>query len=105
MTLVSAGLILIEGDSAERRHNVFIYLLMMHVGAAAVCGMLFPFLALFTRPGFRGDSRGRCRDAGRNSGCDFPAAFVGFGTKAGHDSAAPLASSGSSHRTQAPSQR
>src|ERR1039458_2689626 len=44
MTLVSAGLILIEGDSAERRHNVFIYLLMMHAGAAAVIASFFLFL-------------------------------------------------------------
>ncbi len=52
MTLVSAGLILIEGDSAERRHNVFIYLLMMHAGAAAVAACFFPFPPVFTRPGF-----------------------------------------------------
>ncbi|MCI0350626.1 MAG: hypothetical protein L0Z53_14475 [Acidobacteriales bacterium] len=41
MTLVSAGLILLEGDSEERLHNVYIYLLMMHVGAAAVVAGFF----------------------------------------------------------------
>ena len=44
MTLVSAALILIEGDSEERRQNVFIYLLMMHAGAAAVATSFFLFL-------------------------------------------------------------
>src|SRR5258708_39803918 len=44
MTLLSAALILIEGDSTERRHNVFIYLLMMHAGAAAVAASFFLFL-------------------------------------------------------------
>jgi formate hydrogenlyase subunit 3/multisubunit Na+/H+ antiporter MnhD subunit len=44
MTLVSAALILIEGDTAERRHNLFIYLLMMHAGAAAVAASFFLFL-------------------------------------------------------------
>src|SRR5947209_6913722 len=36
MTLTSAGLVLTDGDSDKRRHNLFIYLLMMHAGAAAV---------------------------------------------------------------------
>src|SRR5579864_2073563 len=44
MTLVSAALVLIEGDSEERRHDVFIYLLMMHAGAAAVATSFFLFL-------------------------------------------------------------
>jgi hydrogenase-4 component B len=83
MTLVSAGLILIEGDSAERRHNVFIYLLMMHVGAAAVAACFFLFLPY---------SHGLDYVAIRASGAGMPggiraaiflAAFVGFGAKAG----------------------
>ena len=61
MTLVSAGLILMEGDSAERRHNVFIYLLMMHAGAAAVVACFFLFLPYSHSSGFCGDSRGECR--------------------------------------------
>ena len=43
MTLFSAGLILIDGDSEERRHSIFIYLLMMHAGAAAVIGAFMLF--------------------------------------------------------------
>ncbi len=83
MTLVSAGLILIEGDSAERRHNVFIYLLMMHAGAAAVAACFFLFLPY---------SHGLDFEAIRASGAGMPggiraaiflAAFVGFGAKAG----------------------
>ncbi len=83
MTLVSAALILIEGDSTERRHNVFIYLLMMHVGAAAVAASFFLYLPYSHGLGF---------DAIRASGAGIPAgirvaiflaAFVGFGTKAG----------------------
>jgi hydrogenase-4 component B len=83
MTLLSAGLILMEGDSAERRHNVFIYLLMMHVGAAAVVASFFLFLPYSHSLDFA---------AIRTASTDVPVgirtlifllAFVGFGTKAG----------------------
>ncbi len=83
MTLLSAGLILIEGDSAERRHNVFIYLLMMHAGAAAVVASFFLFLP---------HSHSLDFVAIRTASTGVPAgvktvilllAFVGFGTKAG----------------------
>jgi len=83
MTLVSAGLILIEGDTEERRHNVFIYLVMMHVGAAAVAAAFFFFLPF---------SHSLDLDALRAAGRALPAgirvvifltAFAGFGTKAG----------------------
>jgi len=83
MTLFSAGLILIEGDAGQRRHNVFIYLLMMHAGTAAVIATFFLFLphapgldfaamrtaAISMPPGLRA--------------AIFLLAFVGFGTKAG----------------------
>jgi hydrogenase-4 component B len=83
MTLVSAGLILIEGDSAERRHNVFIYLLMMHAGAAAVAACFFLFL-----PYSHGLDFGAIRAAGATvppgiRTAVFLLAFVGFGAKAG----------------------
>ena len=83
MTLVSAALILIEGDSAERRHNVFIYLLMMHAGAAAVATSFFLFLPYSHSLGF-----GAIRAAGATvpngiRTAVFVAAFVGFGAKAG----------------------
>jgi hydrogenase-4 component B len=83
MTLVSAALILVEGDSPERRHNVLIYLLMMHAGAAAVATSFFLFLP---------DSHSLDFGAIRAAGAAVPggirtavflAAFVGFGAKAG----------------------
>src|SRR5664280_1071192 len=46
MTLFSAGLIVIDGDSEQRRHNISIYLVMMHAGAAAVIGAFLLFLSL-----------------------------------------------------------
>jgi len=83
MTLVSAGLILIEGESAERRHNVFIYLLMMHAGAAAVAACFFLFLPFSHSLDF-----GAIRAAGAIvppgiRTAVFLLAFVGFGAKAG----------------------
>lgn len=83
MTFVSAGLILIEGDSKERRHNVFIYLLMMHAGAAAVAACFFLFLPFSHNLDF-----GAIRAASTNLPAGIRVwiiflAFVGFGTKAG----------------------
>ena len=83
MTLISAGLILMEGDSPERRHNVFIYLLMMHTGAAAVVASFFLFLPYSHSLGFAAI---RTASAGVPRGVAatiFLFAFVGFGTKAG----------------------
>src|SRR5260370_5607997 len=83
MTLISAGLILMEGDSAERRHNVFIYLLMMHAGAAAVVASFFLFLPYSPSLDF---ASMRTASTGVPAGIRtviFLLAFVGFGTKAG----------------------
>jgi len=83
MTLFSAGLILMEGDSSERRHNVFIYLLMMHAGAAAVVASFFLFLPYSHTLDFAAI---RTAGAGGPAGIRivvFLLAFVGFGTKAG----------------------
>lgn len=83
MTVISAALILVEGDAGERRHNVFIYLLMMHAGTAAVIAAFLLFL-----PGAPGLSFAAMRvaAAGMPDGLRaavFLLAFVGFGTKAG----------------------
>ena len=83
MTLLSAGLILMEGDSAERRHNVLIYLLMMHAGAAAVVASFFLFLPYSHSLDFGAI---RAASAVVPAGVRiliFLLAFVGFGTKAG----------------------
>ncbi|MGZ4837884.1 MAG: proton-conducting transporter transmembrane domain-containing protein [Terriglobales bacterium] len=83
MTLFSAGLILIDGDSDQRRHDLFIYLLMMHAGAALVVAAFLLFLPGASGLGFA---------AMRASGPALPAAmrsalfllsFIGFGAKAG----------------------
>jgi hydrogenase-4 component B len=83
MTLLSAALILLEGDSEDRRHNVFIYLLMMHAGAAAVAACFFLFL---------GHASSLTFEAMRAAAGSLPAAvrvwvfftaMLGFGMKAG----------------------
>jgi len=83
MTLFSAGLILVEGDSQERRHNLMIYLLMMHVGAAAVVACYFLFLPYSHGLDFAAirSSAGNLPPATRT--LIFLLAFIGFGTKAG----------------------
>jgi hydrogenase-4 component B len=83
MTLVSAALILVEGDSEDRRHNVFIYLLMMHAGAAAVAAAFFlflPFSHSLDLAALR--AAGAALPAGVRAAI-FLSAFVGFGAKAG----------------------
>jgi hydrogenase-4 component B len=83
MTLVSAALILIEGGSPERRHNVFIYLLMMHVGAAAVAACFFLFLPYSHSLDFGAIRAASAAIPGGIRTAIFVAAFVGFGAKAG----------------------
>ncbi len=83
MTLLSAGLILVEGTSEERLHNVFIYLLMMHASAAAVAAAFFLFW-----PHSPGLEFASIRSSAPALGpairtVVFLLAFVGFGTKAG----------------------
>jgi len=83
MTLVSAGLILIEGDAPERRHSVFIYLLMMHAGAAAVATCFFLFLPYSHSLDFQALRAAGTAMPGGIRTAVFVAAFVGFGAKAG----------------------
>lgn len=83
MTLFSAALIFVEGSSEARRHNLFIYLLMMHAGAAAVTAAFFLFLSVSPDLGFAEiRSAGSLLTPGIRS-VIFLAAFVGFGAKAG----------------------
>lgn len=83
MTLASAALILIEGDTSERRHNVFIYLLMMHAGAAAVAASFFIFLPYSHSLDFSAIRAGSSAIPGAVRVAVLLAAFVGFGAKAG----------------------
>jgi hydrogenase-4 component B len=81
MTLFSAGLILIDGDSEQRRHSIFIYLLMMHAGAAAVIGAFLLFLPHASNFAQMRASAALMPAPLRTA--VFLLAFVGFGTKAG----------------------
>ncbi len=83
MTLFSAGLILVDGDSEQRRHNIYVYLLMMHAGAAAVVAAFLLFL-----PHSAGLDFASMRAAAANlpegvRAAIFVFAFIGFGAKAG----------------------
>ena len=83
MTLLSAGLILMEGDSTERRHNVFLYLLMMHAGAAAVVASFFLFLPYSHSLDFASIRTASGAVPAGTRTLVFLLAFLGFGTKAG----------------------
>jgi hydrogenase-4 component B len=83
MTLVSAGLVLTDGDSKERRHNLFIYLLMMHAGAAAVFAAFMLFLPHSGSLDFAGMRAAGAAMSPALRNAIFLLAFLGFGTKAG----------------------
>ncbi|HEU5453716.1 MAG TPA: proton-conducting transporter membrane subunit [Terriglobales bacterium] len=83
MTLFSAALILVEGTDGERGHSLFIYLLMMHAGAAAVAASFFLFAGRAPGLEFAGlRAAGAAMPAGLRNAI-FLLALVGFGTKAG----------------------
>lgn len=83
MSLTSAGLILLEGSSGERRHNLFIYLLMTHAGTAAVIASFLVFLPHSHTLDFAAiRAVGATLPKGARIAL-FLLAFVGFGTKAG----------------------
>ncbi|MCI0353323.1 MAG: hypothetical protein L0Z53_28215, partial [Acidobacteriales bacterium] len=83
MTLISAGLILLEGDSEDGVRNVFIYLLMMHVGAAAVVAAFFLYWPFANGLDFAAIRSAATSLSGSARAGLFLLAFVGFGTKAG----------------------
>lgn len=83
MTLLSAGLVVIDGDSKERRHNLFIYLLMMHAGAAAVFAAFMLFLPHTAALDFSAMRAAATTMPSGIRNAIFLLAFVGFGTKAG----------------------
>ena len=83
MTLFSAALILTEGADGERGHSLFIYLLMMHAGAAAVAASFFLFAGRAPGLDFAGmRAAGAAMPPGLRDAI-FILALVGFGTKAG----------------------
>jgi hydrogenase-4 component B len=83
MTLLSAALILIDGDAGPRRHSIFVYLLMMHAGAAAVVAAFLMFLPHAPGLGFASLRSATALLSPTARTAIFLLAFVGFGTKAG----------------------
>jgi hydrogenase-4 component B len=83
MTLLSAGLVILDGDSKERRHNLFIYLLMMHAGAACVFAAFLLFLPYRSGLDFASMRAAALSMPAGIRTAVFVLAFVGFGTKAG----------------------
>ena len=83
MTLLSAALILLDGTSRERLHNLFIYLVMMHAGAAAVAASFFAFLPDSRDLSFAGIHASAFLLTPGTRTAVFLLAFVGFSTKAG----------------------
>src|SRR5579872_764771 len=83
MTLFSAGLIVVDGDSQERRHNIFIYLLMMHAGAAAVVAAFLLFVPQAPALDFAQMRTSIALMPQSFRTAVFLLAFTGFGTKAG----------------------
>lgn len=83
MTLFSGALILLDGTSPERRHSLFIYLLMMHGGAAAVAAAFFAFLPFAHSLDFASlRGAGLALTPGARAAI-FLLALIGFSTKAG----------------------
>lgn len=83
MTLVSAGLVLTDADSEDRRHNLFIYLLTMHAGAAAVFAAFMLFSQHAAGLEFADIRTGAALISPAMRTAIFLLAFIGFGTKAG----------------------
>ena len=83
MTLLSAALILIDGDAGQRRHSVFVYLLMMHAGTAAVVAAFLMFLPHAPGLDFASLRTGATLMFPGLRNAIFLVSFVGFGTKAG----------------------
>ncbi len=83
MTLFSAALVLIDGQDGERRRNIFIYLLMMHAGAAAVVAAFLMFLPQAAGLDFASIRVGAPLLTPAVRTAIFLLGFVGFGTKAG----------------------
>jgi hydrogenase-4 component B len=83
MTLLSTGLIVLEGDSEPRRRSIFIYLLMMHAGAALVISAFLLFAPYAPGLDFASIKLAAATLPGSLKTAIFLLAFFGFGTKAG----------------------
>ena len=100
MTLFSAALVMVDGCEGERRRNIFIYLLMMHVGAAAVFGAFLGFLPNAAALDFGSLRASAPLLTSTARSAIFLLAFVGFGVKAGIVPLHLWLPEGASHRAQ-----
>lgn len=83
MTLLSTALIVLEGDSEPRRRSIFIYLLMMHGGAALVISAFLLFAPYAPSLDFASMKAASANMPGALKSAIFLLAFFGFGAKAG----------------------
>jgi hydrogenase-4 component B len=83
MTVFSAALIFLEGDSEQRRRDIFLYLLTMHAGAALVISAFMLFAPLAPSLDFASIRSAASAMGGPLKTAIFLLAFFGFGTKAG----------------------
>ena len=83
MTVISAALIVLEGDSEERRGNIFLYLLTMHAGAALVISAFLLFAPHTSSLDFVSIRTAAAAMSGGEKTAVFLLAFFGFATKAG----------------------
>jgi hydrogenase-4 component B len=83
MTLFSTALVMIDGCEGERKRNLFIYLLMMHAGAAAVFGAFLGFLPHAAALDFASLRASAPMLSTGARAAIFVLAFIGFGAKAG----------------------
>ncbi|HWZ41990.1 MAG TPA: proton-conducting transporter membrane subunit [Candidatus Saccharimonadales bacterium] len=83
MTILSAALILLEGDSLERRKNIFLYLLTMQAGAALVISAFLLFVPAAPSLEFGAIRIAAATMAPGTKTAIFLLAFLGFATKAG----------------------
>ncbi len=83
MTVLSAALIFLEGDSEERRGNIFLYLLTMHTGAALVICAFLLFAPHTASLDFASIKAAAAAMSSGEKTVIFLLAFFGFATKAG----------------------
>src|SRR5258708_16181729 len=83
MTMLSDAVIFLEGDSEERRGNIFLYLLTMHAGAALVVSAFLLFAPHAASLDFVSIRTAAAAMSGGERTAIFLLAFLGFATKAG----------------------
>ncbi len=83
MTVFSGALIFLEGDSEQRRRDIFLYLLTMQAGAALVVSAFMLFAPMAPSLDFASIRASAVAMSPGLKAAIFLLAFLGFGTKAG----------------------